>query len=96
MTLPSAAQPTTVATTGESNASSDTRTADSRPLGAPPDRRGIHVRLTDVGLAVVDRAVAAGLDAQRDLLAHLTPRRRDQLAGLLRTALNGNGPTPPA
>jgi DNA-binding MarR family transcriptional regulator len=55
----------------------------------PNDRRGILVRLTDRGRAVVDDAVAAGLSEQQELLDHLSPAKRAELTSLLRDLLNG-------
>ena len=53
----------------------------------PADKRGVLVRLTDRGLAVADAALADLLDTERELLAALDARQRDQLAGLLRLLL---------
>ena len=53
----------------------------------PADRRGVLVRLTAEGKATVDGAFEALLDAERDLLADLSPADRDGLADLLRTLL---------
>ena len=53
----------------------------------PGDRRGVIVRLTPEGKAAVDGAFAALLAAERDLLAGLTPRDQQRLAGLLRGLL---------
>jgi DNA-binding MarR family transcriptional regulator len=61
--------------------------AERRP--SPTDRRGVLVRLTPRGREVVDRAVGAGLERQRDLLAHLPPADQQRLADLLRKALDG-------
>src|SRR5689334_42189 len=53
----------------------------------PADRRGVLVRLTPDGKATVDGAFEALLDAERDLLADLSPADREALAGHLRTLL---------
>ncbi|MFE2284033.1 MarR family winged helix-turn-helix transcriptional regulator [Streptomyces sp. NPDC059443] len=50
----------------------------------PHDRRGIQVTITDRGLAVVDQAVAAGLEVQRAALAGLDDTEVAALTGLLR------------
>ncbi|MFF3937908.1 MarR family winged helix-turn-helix transcriptional regulator [Streptomyces phaeofaciens] len=54
----------------------------------PHDRRALRVTLTEEGLALVDRAVGAGLAAQTETLsAALGPERAGQLADLLRELL---------
>lgn len=53
----------------------------------PQDRRGVLVRLTPRGRQVVDVAVAAGLERQQGLLAHLPPAGQRQLGDLLREVL---------
>ena len=53
----------------------------------PQDRRGVLVRLTGEGRRLIDRAVAAGLARQQELLAHLPAAKQRQLAGLLRDVL---------
>ena len=60
-------------------------------LPDPNDRRGLRIRLTDKGLAAIDKAVAEGLDVQWDVLDTLTPDEQEQLAGLLRKLHNGFG-----
>jgi DNA-binding MarR family transcriptional regulator len=50
----------------------------------PDDGRGVLVRLTDPGRALVDTALAALLERERTLLTGLTERDRTTLAGLLR------------
>ncbi|RJK97857.1 MarR family winged helix-turn-helix transcriptional regulator [Vallicoccus soli] len=50
----------------------------------PHDRRGVQVRLTDEGRARVDAAMADLLAREHELLAALTPRRRRELADMLR------------
>jgi DNA-binding MarR family transcriptional regulator len=59
------------------------------------DRRKVIVRLTAAGLATVDGVVEAHLDAEREILAPLSARQRDELASLLRTLLLGLGDTAP-
>jgi DNA-binding MarR family transcriptional regulator len=53
-------------------------------LPDPRDRRGVLVRLTDLGRSTVDGALASLLEHERPLLAPLTPEERVQLALLLR------------
>jgi len=53
----------------------------------PHDRRALLVELTDRGRALVDDAVAAGLQRQQELLALLPPRKQAQLTALLRDLL---------
>jgi DNA-binding MarR family transcriptional regulator len=53
----------------------------------PTDRRGVIVRLTPAGMAVVDAALSHLLAHEHELLAELGPRERDDLAGLLRRLL---------
>ena len=49
------------------------------------DGRVVRVRLTALGRRRVDAALTDLLDAERDLLAVLTPAARDRLAAALRT-----------
>ncbi|MFI8927642.1 MarR family winged helix-turn-helix transcriptional regulator [Streptomyces sp. NPDC053474] len=60
----------------------------------PNDRRGLQVTLTDAGRELVDRAVVAGLEAQRAALgaAGLDEKETAQLADLLRKLLAGAAP----
>jgi DNA-binding MarR family transcriptional regulator len=58
-----------------------------RRLPAPGDRRGVLVELTVPGLAAVDRALAALLDTERELLTALPGSDRERLATLLRDLL---------
>ncbi|QDQ11603.1 MarR family winged helix-turn-helix transcriptional regulator [Streptomyces spectabilis] len=60
----------------------------------PNDRRGLQVTLTDAGRELVDRAVAAGLEAQRAALgaSGLDEKETAQLADLLRKLLAGAAP----
>jgi DNA-binding MarR family transcriptional regulator len=53
----------------------------------PQDKRGVLVRLTDVGRTRVDAAFDDLLARERHLLASLSPGDRDALAGLLRSLL---------
>lgn len=55
----------------------------------PDDRRGVIVELTDRGLELVDRAVAANTISEQQLLAHLDADQVETLEGLLRTILAG-------
>ena len=55
----------------------------------PSDGRVVRVRLTPDGRAAVDRALGNLLERERALLGRLTPAERKQLAGLLRTLLEG-------
>ncbi len=57
-------------------------------LPDPADRRGIIVELTEAGLALVDEAVAAKTQADRQLLSRLDPKDVEALQGLLRTLLS--------
>lgn len=60
----------------------------------PHDRRALQVTLTEEGLALVDRAVAAGLEVQRTALvaAGLDETETARLAALLRKLLAGAHP----
>lgn len=54
----------------------------------PHDRRGLRVVLGDKGLKVIDEAVAAGLEVQREVLgAGLDEAQAEQLSGLLKLLL---------
>ncbi|WP_345893850.1 winged helix DNA-binding protein [Nocardioides sp. TF02-7] len=53
----------------------------------PSDRRGVLVRLTPEGKAAVDGAFSALLEAERELLADLSPDDQATLAALLRRLL---------
>ena len=56
-------------------------------LPDPHDRRGVLVRLTPEGKAVVDGAFEALLENERALLADLPAKEHKQLVGLLRSLL---------
>jgi DNA-binding MarR family transcriptional regulator len=58
-------------------------------LADPTDRRGVIIELTEDGLAVVDTAVAANSESDRQLLERLDPAELVQLEGLLRKLLGG-------
>jgi DNA-binding MarR family transcriptional regulator len=53
----------------------------------PQDKRGVLVRLTDVGLRTVDAAFSDLLGRERDLLTGLDADQQHKLAGLLRILL---------
>lgn len=53
----------------------------------PTDRRGVIVRLTSSGMAVVDAALADLLAHEHDLLGDLGADEREDLSGLLRRLL---------
>src|SRR5690606_2096950 len=67
-------------------------------LPDPSDRRGVLVRLTDVGRDRADQALAGLLAQERAILAELSAAQRGELAGLLRqlTAPFDNIPGCPA
>ncbi|MBZ9718746.1 MarR family transcriptional regulator [Mesorhizobium sp. AD1-1] len=49
----------------------------------PNDRRGIVVRLTEKGLALIDEAIAAHVANEHEILSGLTPAERETLSRLL-------------
>ncbi|MET0990599.1 MAG: MarR family transcriptional regulator [Glaciihabitans sp.] len=51
------------------------------------DRRVVRVRLTEEGIAVIDRAVPAQLAFERELDGQLSPDERESFEGTLRTVL---------
>lgn len=55
----------------------------------PNDRRGVRVRLTDLGLAKINEAVTAHVENERRMLRHLSRQERSQLISLLRRLLLG-------
>jgi DNA-binding MarR family transcriptional regulator len=63
-----------------------------RRLPDPDDRRGVIVELTDDGMALVDEAVAAVSQSDRQLLTRLDAKEAAQLEGLLRKLLAGLEP----
>ncbi|WP_323118235.1 MarR family winged helix-turn-helix transcriptional regulator [Burkholderia alba] len=60
----------------------------------PADGRGTLVALTRSGLELIDEAVGAHLDNQRDILAALSAAEQTQLARLLGKLLQGQTPLP--
>jgi DNA-binding MarR family transcriptional regulator len=60
---------------------------------ASHDRRQVIVRLTKNGLDTVEEVAVTHLEAEREILAVLTPRQQRDLANLLRTTLLGLGDT---
>lgn len=58
---------------------------------SPTDRRALLVTLTQAGREIVDKAVVAGLETQRSLLAAVPPARRRELDDLLRDLLAATG-----
>ncbi len=61
----------------------------------PHDGRGVLVRLTPTGTDLVEHALPILLATQAKSLAGFEPLERKQLAGLMRTMLEGLGDTPP-
>lgn len=57
----------------------------------PDDRRGLRISLTAAGLGVIEAAVGAGLDAQREVLAVLDTKDQEYLADVLRTLMEPLG-----
>jgi len=55
----------------------------------PSDRRGVLVELTDEGRRVLDEAVRANTEAERELIAGLEPAEARELSTLLRKMLTG-------
>jgi DNA-binding MarR family transcriptional regulator len=55
----------------------------------PNDRRGVRVRLTDLGLAKINEAVAAHVENEWRMLRHLSRQDRSLLISLLRRFLLG-------
>jgi DNA-binding MarR family transcriptional regulator len=53
----------------------------------PADRRGLVITLTLHGREIIDEAVVAGLDAQREVLERLPETSRRRLSALLRDLL---------
>jgi DNA-binding MarR family transcriptional regulator len=63
-----------------------------RRLPDPDDRRGVIVELTDDGVALVDEAVAAVAQSDRQLLGRLDAKEIADLEALLRKLLTGLEP----
>ncbi len=64
----------------------------------PDDRRGVRVKLTDLGLAKINEAVTAHVENERKMLRHLSRPERSLLISLLRRFLwglevSGEGPS---
>ncbi|WP_412543440.1 MarR family transcriptional regulator [Longispora sp. K20-0274] len=57
----------------------------------PDDRRALRISLTAEGMRVIEEAVGAGLDAQREVLSVLPAKDRQRLSDLLRTVLEPLG-----
>jgi DNA-binding MarR family transcriptional regulator len=55
----------------------------------PNDRRGVRIKLTDLGRAKIDEAVTAHVENERKILRHLSKQERRQLISLLRRFLLG-------
>ena len=55
----------------------------------PDDRRGVRVKLTDIGLAKINEAVIAHAENERRMLRHLSRQESSQLISLLRLLLLG-------
>ncbi|MCP3756061.1 MarR family winged helix-turn-helix transcriptional regulator [Streptomyces sp. TBY4] len=55
----------------------------------PDDRRGLRVTITDRGLALIDEAVEAGLEVQREALTGLDATEVATLTALLRKVMAG-------
>ncbi len=55
-----------------------------RRVDDPYDRRGVLIELTETGSRLVDAAVAANLEIQKQLLSELSPRELSTLGRLLR------------
>ena len=53
----------------------------------PKDGRGFFISLTDRGFGVIDKAVAAHVATQEDLVSGLTDEEQDELNRLLKTFL---------
>jgi DNA-binding MarR family transcriptional regulator len=53
----------------------------------PEDRRGVIVELTESGREVLDQAVGADIDGERNLVAGLSPAERRSLGALLKKLL---------
>ena len=60
-----------------------------RRLADPDDRRGVIIEMTDEGVEVVDAAVAALANSDRQLMERLDPQEAALLEVLLRKLLGG-------
>jgi DNA-binding MarR family transcriptional regulator len=58
----------------------------------PEDRRGVHVRLTRAGIALIDKAIGARLMAADEQLGQLTTEERETMANGLRKLLVAQHP----
>ncbi|MER7008140.1 MarR family transcriptional regulator [Dactylosporangium sp. NPDC000555] len=58
----------------------------------PGDRRGLVITLTARGLELIDEAVVAGLDVQREVFERLPEAARHRLSDLLRDLLAATEP----
>ena len=58
-----------------------------RRLPDPDDRRGLAIELTDRGRELVDGLVGEHVENERQMLAALSERERDQLTRILRKLL---------
>lgn len=57
----------------------------------PEDRRGVVVKLTEKGRALIDEAVAAHVENEREILSVLTEKEQETLAALLQKLIDGVG-----
>lgn len=57
----------------------------------PEDRRGVIVKLTETGRALIDKAVAAHVDNEREILSVLTEKEQEMLAAMLQKLIDGVG-----
>jgi DNA-binding MarR family transcriptional regulator len=57
----------------------------------PEDRRGVVVKLTEKGRALIDEAVAAHVENEREVLSVLTEKEQETLAALLQKLIDGVG-----
>lgn len=57
----------------------------------PTDRRGVMVRLTDKGRALIDEAVTAHVENEHKVLAGLSRKEQDTLAALLEKLIGSLG-----
>ena len=58
----------------------------------PEDRRGVQVRLTHAGIALIDQAIGARLTAADEQLGQLSPEERETVASSLRKLLVAQHP----